>query len=152
DLLVATSIIEVGIDVPNVSVITILSAERFGLSQLHQLRGRVGRGKNQAYCFLVSNSRNDQTIERMRVIVNHHSGKLIADEDYRLRGPGDYFGLKQHGFPEFKTLNPYEDFDLIMETKKVAQEIYDSGEEELMVYKAKITASFYEDVMEISLN
>ena len=152
DLLVATSIIEVGIDVPNVSVITILSADRFGLSQLHQLRGRVGRGMHQSYCFLVSNSRNDQTIERMRVIVNNHSGKKIADEDYRLRGPGDYFGMKQHGFPEFKALNPYEDFDLISETKKVAKEIYHSGDKETMAYRARIIETFYKNLSEISMN
>ena len=152
DLLVATSIIEVGIDVPNVSVITILSADRFGLSQLHQLRGRVGRGMHQSYCFLVSNSRNEQTIERMRVIVNNHSGKKIADEDYRLRGPGDYFGLKQHGFPEFKALNPYEDFDLISETKRVATEIYNSSDKETMAYRARIIETFYKNLSEISMN
>lgn len=152
DLLVATSIIEVGIDVPNVSVITILSAERFGLSQLHQLRGRVGRGVHQSYCFLMSNARSEKTIERMRVIVNNHSGKKIADEDYRLRGPGDYFGYNQHGFPEFKALDPYEDFDLIKETKKVAKEIYASKEEAMIVYRAWMIDSFYENLREISMN
>ena len=152
DLLVATSIIEVGIDVPNVSVITILSADRFGLSQLHQLRGRTGRGQHQSYCFLVSNARGDTTIERMKVIVNYHNGRKIADEDYRLRGPGDYFGARQHGFPEFKALNPYEDFDLITETKKVAEEIYRSKESELTAYRSQILDHFYQELSEISMN
>ncbi|MDO4287680.1 MAG: ATP-dependent DNA helicase RecG [Eubacterium sp.] len=152
DLLVATSIIEVGIDVPNVSVITILSADRFGLSQLHQLRGRVGRGQHQSYCFLVSNARGETTIERMKVIVNNHNGRKIADEDYRLRGPGDYFGARQHGFPEFKALNPYEDFDLIAETKKLAAELFDSGEAQLVTYRQQLLGEFYKSLSEISMN
>ncbi len=156
DLLVATSIIEVGIDVPDVSVMTILSADRFGLSQLHQLlyqlRGRVGRGSQQAYCFLVSNARGEKTLERMKVIVNHHNGRIIAEEDYRLRGPGDYFGFRQHGFPTFSALDPYEDADLIGDTRQVAQRIMASGEAAMMRYRARVIQSFYASVSEITMN
>ncbi|MGL4607798.1 MAG: ATP-dependent DNA helicase RecG [Eubacteriaceae bacterium] len=152
DLLVATSIIEVGIDVPNVSVITILSAERFGLSQLHQLRGRVGRGKHQSYCFLVTNSKAPETLGRMEVIVKNSSGKKIADEDYKMRGPGDYFGLRQHGFPEFDLLNPLEDLELIQVTKELGKKMFRSGKKEDILYREKTVKAFYKEVEEISLN
>jgi ATP-dependent DNA helicase RecG len=151
-LLVATSIIEVGIDVPDISVITILSADRFGLSQLHQLRGRAGRGDQQAYCFLVSDSTADKTIERMRVIVENHSGQKIAEADYRLRGPGDYFGCRQHGLPEFSALDPYTDMDLIAGTRELAAEIDASPDKAMMIYKDRIIASFNASVSDISMN
>lgn len=152
NLLVATSIIEVGIDVPNASVMVILSAERFGLSQLHQLRGRVGRGKHQSWCFLVTNSKSPETLARMEVIVRNSSGKKIADEDYRLRGPGDYFGFKQHGLPDLGVLNPMEDMALIQKTRELAECIFNSGEKEMMVYRDQVIASFFREVEEISLN
>ena len=152
DQLVATSIIEVGIDVPNVTVMTIMSAERFGLSQLHQLRGRTGRGQFQSYCFLVSNNRSEQTIERMKVIVNHTDGRQIADADYKLRGPGDYFGARQHGFGNFQALNPYEDMAIIAKTRDIAREISESKAAELIQYRAEVLASFYADQSEISMN
>jgi ATP-dependent DNA helicase RecG len=152
DILVATSIIEVGIDVPNVSVIVILSAERFGLSQLHQLRGRVGRGKHQSYCFLVTNSKSKETLTRMNVIVKNNSGKKIADEDFRLRGPGDYFGLKQHGLPDFKMLNPLEDMEIIQRTKELATTLFDSKQKEVVRYRENRLNEFLMEIEEISLN
>lgn len=152
DQLVSTSIIEVGIDVPNVSVITILSAERFGLSQLHQLRGRTGRGRYQSYCFLVSDNRSEQTIERMKVIVNNSNGRQIADEDYRLRGPGDYFGAKQHGFSVFQALDPYNDLELIQQTRKIAQAVYSSKDSDTLRYRAEVLQSFYKNLSEITMN
>ncbi|MDD4507523.1 MAG: ATP-dependent DNA helicase RecG [Eubacteriaceae bacterium] len=152
DCLVATSIIEVGIDVPRVSVITIMSADRFGLSQLHQLRGRAGRGERQSYCFLVSNATNDKTIERMRVIVNNHDGRVIAEEDYKLRGPGDYFGFRQHGFPELSALDPYEDGPLIAETREVAKRLMDSSTAGDMTYRTALMDAFYHGVEAISMN
>lgn len=151
-VLVATSIIEVGIDVPNVSVMTILSAERFGLSQLHQLRGRVGRGEHQSYCFLVTNSKGPETLARMEVIVRNRNGKKIADEDYRLRGPGDYFGLRQHGLPEFGVLDPMEDIDIIQETKGLAEKIFLSTNKEMILYREKVLGLFFREIEEISLN
>ena len=150
DCLVATSIIEVGIDVPNVSAMVILSAERFGLSQLHQLRGRVGRGKHQSYCFLVTNSKSKETLARMKVIVNNSSGKTIADEDFRLRGPGDYFGFKQHGLPKLGLLNPMEELALINRTKIIAEAIFQSNEKEMMNFRDEVLQSFYRDIEEVS--
>lgn len=152
DLLVATSIIEVGIDVPNVTVMVIMSAERFGLSQLHQLRGRVGRGDDQAYCFLVSNVVTDKTVERMKVIVNYHDGQKIAEEDFRLRGPGDAFGVRQHGLPMLSALDPVKDAPLITKTRDVADELLASGKAEDMTCAAALTAAFDKDVAAISMN
>lgn len=152
DLLVATSIIEVGIDVPKVSVITIMSADRFGLSQLHQLRGRVGRSDHQSYCFLVSNATGDKVIERMKVIVGHHDGRDIAEADYRLRGPGDYFGFRQHGFPEMTALEPYRDGGLIAETRHVAERLMASKKAEDMTYRVRLVAEFKKGLELISMN
>jgi ATP-dependent DNA helicase RecG len=151
-VLVATSIIEVGIDVANANTIVILNAERFGLAQLHQLRGRVGRGESQSWCFLVTNATNEDTIERMRIIVNHREGSEIAEADLKLRGPGDYFGYKQHGLPQMQFLDPITDLSIIEETKKTAQLLLASGEQEMMICADDILHSFYESVNEIALN
>ncbi len=152
DCLVATSIIEVGIDVPNVSTMVILSAERFGLSQLHQLRGRVGRGNHQSFCFLVTNSKSADTLARMKVIVNNTNGRKIADEDFKLRGPGDYFGYKQHGLPKLGLLNPSEELDMINRTKQIAETIFESKNSEMMTFRNKVLESFYQEIEEISFN
>ncbi len=152
DCLVATSIIEVGIDVPNVSTMVILSAERFGLSQLHQLRGRVGRGSHQSYCFLVTNSKSEDTLARMKVIVNNRDGRKIADEDFKLRGPGDYFGFKQHGLPKLGLLDPIEELDLIKRTREIATVLFESKNQEMLFYRDELLKSFYIDIEEVSFN
>lgn len=122
DILVSTTVVEVGVNVPEATVMMIENADRFGLSQLHQLRGRVGRGKEKSYCILVSDNRNDTTIERLSVLCKTNDGFKIADEDLRLRGPGDFFGSRQHGLPELKIAN-MSSVDVIDKTQKAARSI-----------------------------
>lgn len=123
DILVATSVIEVGVNVPNASVMIIENAERFGLSQLHQLRGRVGRGQNEAFCILFCGSLNEVTAKRMEVISKTNDGFVISEEDLKLRGPGDFFGTVQHGLPPLKYANLYEDMDVLAKTTVYVREI-----------------------------
>ena len=117
-ILVSTTVVEVGVDVPNAVVMVIENAERYGLSQLHQLRGRVGRGSVQSTCILVSDARNDEAVARLRIMCQTDDGFRIADEDLRLRGPGDFFGTNQHGLPDLKIANMAED----LETLRAAQD------------------------------
>ncbi len=118
DILVATTVIEVGVDVPNATLMVIEDADRFGLSQLHQLRGRVGRGSAKSYCILTSSTKNDQTLQRLKAFCKTNDGFRIAEEDLRLRGPGDFFGSRQSGMPVFRVASM--NFDL--PTLKAAQE------------------------------
>ncbi len=123
DILISTTVVEVGIDVPNASVMVVENAERFGLSQLHQLRGRVGRGKYQSYCVLISDSRADETRQRLRVMVTTSDGFRVAEEDLRLRGPGDFFGERQHGLPPLRVANLLTDTELLREARTAAAEL-----------------------------
>lgn len=123
DILVSTTVIEVGVDVPNAAVMVVENAERFGLSQLHQLRGRVGRGEHQSYCVLISDSRNEETLQRLRVMVKTTDGFKIAEEDLRLRGPGDFFGERQHGLPGLKIADLGVDAQLLQEAQKAAEDL-----------------------------
>ncbi len=144
-LLVATTVIEVGVDVPNASVMVIENAERFGLSQLHQLRGRVGRGEFQSYCVLISDRRNDETTERLRVMCSTNDGFKIADEDLRLRGPGDFFGERQHGLPQM-AIADFADSKSLELSQKIADDIIftykDLRNDELRLLKAEVDRLF----------
>jgi ATP-dependent DNA helicase RecG len=121
--LVSTTVVEVGVDVPNATIILIENAERFGLSQLHQLRGRVGRGKEKSWCILVSDSRSEPTRERLRVMKDTNNGFVVAEHDLKLRGPGDFFGHRQHGLPELRVASLADDMQAMEAARKCADEI-----------------------------
>ena len=123
DVLVCTTIIETGVDVPNANIMVIENAERFGLSQLHQLRGRIGRGSEQATCILISDAQNDEAKRRLSGMAKTNDGFLVADEDLKLRGPGDFFGSKQHGLPTLKIASIFADRRVLTETSKLSKEI-----------------------------
>ncbi|MCH5317626.1 MAG: ATP-dependent DNA helicase RecG [Eubacterium sp.] len=122
-ILISTTVIEVGVDVPNATVMVIENAERFGLSQLHQLRGRVGRGAAQSYCILVSDSKGDTAQNRLAIMKKYSDGFIIADEDLKQRGPGDFFGNRQHGLPEMKIADLLSDTQTLTLCRKAADEI-----------------------------
>lgn len=123
DAIVATTVIEVGIDVPNATVMLIENAERFGLSQLHQLRGRVGRGAHESYCILLSPASTEYAEERLQAMVNHASGFDIAEIDMKLRGPGEFFGTRQHGLPQLKLADITQELDMLVQCRDDAQAI-----------------------------
>lgn len=122
-ILIATTVVEVGVDVPNATVMVVENAERFGLSQLHQLRGRIGRGEKQSYCILISDSKSEKSRERLAVMKNNSDGFKIADEDLKARGPGDFFGERQHGLPRLKIADMLQDIDILKMAQECAQEI-----------------------------
>ena len=117
DVLVATTVIEVGVDVPNATLMVIEDADRFGLSQLHQLRGRVGRGKAKSYCILTSRNKNEQTLSRLKALCKTTDGFKIAEEDLALRGPGDFFGSRQSGLPAFRVASLSCDLQTLKEAQ-----------------------------------
>ena len=122
-ILVSTTVVEVGIDVPNATVMLIENAERFGLAQLHQLRGRVGRGQYQSYCIFMSPSKSKETKERLEILNHSNDGFFIAGEDLRLRGPGDLFGIRQSGILDFQTADVFQDAKLLQAAGTTAEEI-----------------------------
>ncbi|MBI1982029.1 MAG: DNA helicase RecG, partial [Candidatus Levybacteria bacterium] len=123
DILVATPVVEVGIDIPNATIILIEAAERFGLAQLHQLRGRVGRGDKQSYCLLFTESKSEHTRKRLKAMEAMHVGAQLAELDLKLRGAGELYGTKQHGVQELKIAS-FSDFALIEKTRREAEKIF----------------------------
>ncbi len=123
DILISTTVIEVGVDVPNSNIMVIEDAQRFGLAQLHQLRGRVGRGEYQSYCILKYEGNGENIKKRMKVMCETNDGFKISEKDLELRGSGDFFGTMQHGLPEFKIANLFEDMPILQQVQQVAQSI-----------------------------
>jgi ATP-dependent DNA helicase RecG len=119
-ILVSTTVIEVGVDVPNATVMLVEQAERFGLAQLHQLRGRVGRGAAQSYCILVTEKMNDAARERIRTLVDSTDGFYISEMDLKLRGPGEFFGTKQAGLPSLRVANILRDAEILEVARREA--------------------------------
>ena len=123
DILISTTVIEVGVNVPNANIMVIYNAERFGLAQLHQLRGRVGRGEYQSYCILINGSNSKISRERMRILQRSTDGFYISEKDLELRGPGEFFGTRQHGIPDLKIANLFTDMGILKLAQKKASEI-----------------------------
>lgn len=125
-ILVSTTVVEVGVNVPNATVMVIYDAERFGLSQLHQLRGRVGRGRDQSYCFLIADPKSDEGKERMRIMTETNDGFALSEKDLELRGPGDFFGHKQSGLPDFKMADIVHDYRVLEVARQDAAKLIHS--------------------------
>jgi len=155
-VLVSTTVVEVGVDVRNAAVIVIENAERFGLAQLHQLRGRVGRGEHQSYCILFCQSRNKIAKKRMEIMTKYTDGFKISEKDMELRGPGDIFGIRQHGLPEFKIANLYEDIEILKEAQKAADDIIKhqkiDGREDYKKLHSYLLNLFQDKINEVALN
>lgn len=153
DVLISTTVIEVGVNVPNATVMVIENADRFGLAQLHQLRGRVGRGNHQSYCILKTANRSREAYERLKVMEKSNSGFDVAEQDLELRGPGDFFGNRQSGLPEFRIANLLRDVTVLKEAQIAAKEIIENDprleKEENKMLKAKIERNFGERLKNI---
>lgn len=146
-LLVATTVIEVGVNVPNANIMVIENAERFGLSQLHQLRGRIGRGGDQAHCILITNADSEVTKKRMETMCASNDGFYISEQDLKLRGPGDFFGTRQHGLPEMKIANLFEDRDILRITQRAAKELSEDGLENFPELKKRCDSLLSEEII-----
>ena len=127
-LLVATTVIEVGVNVPNASIMVVENAQRFGLAQLHQLRGRIGRGEYASYCIFVAEERTEAARQRMAIMESTTDGFLLAEEDLKLRGPGQFFGSMQHGLPDLKIADVGQDIDILLRARQAAMETVKGGE------------------------
>ena len=128
DILVSTTVIEVGVDVPNATLMVVENADRFGLSQLHQLRGRIGRGEAKSWCILVSDAKNEETRARLKALCATNDGFRIAQEDLNLRGPGDFFGSRQHGLPAFRIGNLAQNMTVLEQAQEAAKRTVAAGE------------------------
>ena len=133
-VLVSTTVVEVGVNVPNATVMMIENAERFGLAQLHQLRGRIGRGKDQSYCIFISGTDKEESMERLKILSRSNDGFYIAREDLKLRGPGDLFGIRQSGAMEFRIADIYQDAELIPKISMTVEHLLTQGRLETEKY------------------
>ena len=129
-ILISTTVIEVGVDNPNANVMIIMDADRFGLSTLHQLRGRIGRGDKKSFCLLVSESRSELALQRMKMMCESSDGFELAEKDLELRGPGDFYGTRQHGIPTLRAANLYTDMKIASEATEAVNRIIEEGGEE----------------------
>jgi ATP-dependent DNA helicase RecG len=152
DILISTTVIEVGVDVPNSNIMVIENAERFGLATLHQLRGRVGRGEHKSYCILKYQGNSEVIKQRMKVMTDTNDGFVISEKDLELRGSGEFFGTKQHGLPEFKIANLFEDMDILKGVQSVATKIMEEDqklEKEKNILLKKIVEKKFETGIEM---
>ena len=156
DILVSTTVIEVGVNVPNAAVMVIENSERFGLSQLHQLRGRVGRSVHKSYCILYNEGKNKVAKERMKVMEKNSDGYIISRKDLEIRGPGEFFGTRQHGIPQLKIANLYNDMDILKKAQTAALDLIKKDQDftmkEHFLLKKKIINEFGEKINILSLN
>jgi ATP-dependent DNA helicase RecG len=156
DILVSTTVIEVGVNVPNATLMIVENAEKFGLAQLHQLRGRVGRGDEQSYCILMCQSKSKVAQERMKIMQKSSDGFLIAEKDLELRGVGEFFGTRQHGIPDLKIANLFKDIDVLKEAQEEAKDLLKADsrlkKKENTAIKQKVLERFVQRAEEISWN
>lgn len=156
DILISTTVIEVGVNVPNASIMVVQNAERFGLAQLHQLRGRVGRGEYQSHCILISDAKGKIIESRMKVMCQTNNGFIISEKDLELRGPGEMFGTRQHGVPELKIANLFEDVEELKCAQECAEKILSEDSylknTEYKKLKAKLIQTFNKKIDSIIMN
>lgn len=150
-LLVATTVIEVGVNVPNASMMVVENAECFGLAQLHQLRGRIGRGEYASYCVLVTSQKTENAKERMTIMESTADGFVLAEEDLRLRGPGQFFGSMQHGLPDLKAVDVLEDIDILLKAREAAVETMNNAELQRNV-RPILASQYREQFFNITIN
>jgi ATP-dependent DNA helicase RecG len=148
DVLVSTTVIEVGVDVPNAALIIVENAERFGLSQLHQLRGRVGRGQHKSYCVLMTASRGETARQRLKTLAGTTDGFKISEEDLKQRGPGDFFGNRQHGLPTLKMADLVGDTRILSEAQQAAHKLLEEDpkleQSENRTVRERVREMFYD--------
>ena len=141
-ILISTTVIEVGVDNPNANVMVIMDADRFGLSTLHQLRGRIGRGNSKSFCLLVSESRSELALQRMKMMCESSDGFELAQKDLELRGPGDFFGTRQHGIPTLRAANLYTDMQIASLACDAVNRLFESKSPEAEEIYSAITRMF----------